>query len=122
MIKSTHTLCKTAYRQNSLRYASVLASIPRQPSVHWTAPIVTPAEEPITLPSNNAFHPDVIPPKAKARINLHSISNMLDVAQRLVRELQGQDQPDQAHLVEQVQAIVNEQKKLMKLLESSKKT
>ncbi|KAG2183320.1 hypothetical protein INT43_006325 [Umbelopsis isabellina] len=121
MIKSTHTLTRAAYRHTSIRYASVLASIPRQPPVHWTAPIVTPAEEPITIPSNNAFHPDVIPAKAKARINLQSISNMLDVAQRLVRELQVQHQPGQAHLVEQVQAIVKEQKKLMKLLESPKK-
>ncbi|KAJ2964739.1 hypothetical protein NQZ79_g395 [Umbelopsis isabellina] len=122
MFKSTHTLRKAAYRQTSIRYASVLASIPRQPPVHWTAPIVTPAEEPITIPSNNAFHPDVIPAKAKARINLQSIGNMLDVAQRMVLELQAQDSPGQAHLVEQVQAIVKEQKILMKLLESSKKS
>ncbi|CAO3681604.1 unnamed protein product [Umbelopsis ramanniana] len=104
-----------------VRYASVLATIPRPTPVHWTPPIVTPSHEPITIPSNNAFHPDVIPDKAKARINLQQISSMLDIAQRLVDQLQTLEQPQQANLLEEVEKIVKEQQKLVKFLGISKR-
>lgn len=118
LFSHTQLLC----RQGQIRYASVLASIPRPSAVHWTPPIVTPAEEPLTTPSNNAFHPDVIPHKAKARINMARITKMLDMAQQLVDQLQGQDQPQQINLLEKVETIVKEQKKLIELLDIPKRS
>jgi hypothetical protein len=90
--------------------------------MHWTPPIVTPAEEPLTILSNNAFHPQVIPDSAKARINLDRINKMLDMAQKLVDQLQTQDQPQQLNLIENLETIVKEQKKLIKMLEVSKRS
>lgn len=121
MLKS-HTLTRSLCRHSQTRYASVLANIPRPPAMHWTPPIVTPAEEPLTILSNNAFHPQVIPDRAKARINLDRINKMLDMAQKLVDQLQTQDQPQQWNLIENLETIVKEQKKLIKMLEVSKRS
>jgi hypothetical protein len=46
---------------------------------------------------------------------------MLDIAQRLVDQLQTLEQPQQANLLEEVEKIVKEQQKLVKLLGISKR-
>jgi len=46
---------------------------------------------------------------------------MLDIAQRLVDHLQTLEQPQQANLLEEVEKIVKEQQKLVKLLGISKR-
>lgn len=103
------------------RYASVLRKIPPLP---YNSPetkascIITPASLPITALSNNAFHPDYIPPKTKERLALNDLYTVLNNSKLIYKMLQdayiGIDQPMD------FQKLLNEQWRLIQQLKKKK--
>ncbi|ORY94456.1 hypothetical protein BCR43DRAFT_494051 [Syncephalastrum racemosum] len=114
------------------RCASVLASIPPQPShtqqqqqqqqqerrhqnTSSGEPIVTSASVPLTTPSNNAFHPDYIPQNVKARLTLNEIQQVLDNSRLLLNHLQN-EYLEHHILQDTVADLAKEQQALLKAL------
>lgn len=118
------------------RCASVLASVPPQPSLNTQQqqqqqerrqqstssdhPIVTSASVPLTTPSNNAFHPDYIPQNVKARLTLNEIQQVLDNSRHLLNHLQN-EYLEHHILQDTVADLAKEQQALLKALQRQQK-
>ncbi|KAI8336036.1 hypothetical protein BD560DRAFT_451070 [Blakeslea trispora] len=81
------------FNRIQIRCASVLANLPPNPhtshSLHQTQPhIVTPASQPITARSNNAFHPNYIPKNTKERLALDELYKVLDNSKAMYKILE----------------------------------
>ncbi|KAG0174204.1 hypothetical protein DFQ28_000029 [Apophysomyces sp. BC1034] len=104
-----------------VRHASVLTALPPNPTqsrvIECNTPhIVTPASAPLTTPSNNAFNPDYIPNKTKARLTLTELRDVLDTSKILLQRLQ-QDYVAQTEDNRQLQELAKEQLELIKTLQ-----
>ncbi|KAF7729995.1 hypothetical protein EC973_003408 [Apophysomyces ossiformis] len=115
-------LASSTFKKSSwVRHASVLTALPPNPSSSSRAfecsssHIVTPASAPLTTPSNNAFNPDYIPKKTKARLTLTELRDVLDTSKILLQRLQ-QDYVAQAEDNRQLQELAKEQLELIKTL------
>ncbi|KAI7877761.1 hypothetical protein K492DRAFT_171393, partial [Lichtheimia hyalospora FSU 10163] len=110
---------------NAIRCASVLASMPPTPLSGQQQPttsplpthehIVTPASSPLTTPSNNAFHPDYIPNRVKARLTHDELKQVLDTSKMLLNRLQS-EYLEQEGLKDSITQMAKEQQELLKIL------
>ena len=104
-----------------IRCASVLASLPPTPhtthSLHHTQPyIVTPASQPITARSNNAFHPNYIPKNTKERLALDELHQVLDNSKALYKILEGRYLDKKTAEDSSLKELLEEQYRLIQLL------
>ncbi|KAJ8661637.1 hypothetical protein O0I10_002444 [Lichtheimia ornata] len=124
---STITVLLKQPLHTAIRCASVLASMPPTPlsgqpqQQPTTSPlpthehIVTPASSPLTTPSNNAFHPDYIPNRVKARLTHDELKQVLDTSKMLLNRLQS-EYLEQEGLKDSIAQMAKEQQELLKIL------
>lgn len=123
---STITVLLKQPLPTAIRCASVLASMPPTPlsgqqqstpssSLPSHEHIVTPASSPLTTPSNNAFHPDYIPNRVKARLTHDELKQVLDTSKMLLNRLQS-EYLEQEGLKDSITQMAKEQQELLKML------
>lgn len=123
---STITVLLKQPLHTAIRCASVLASMPPTPlseqkqstpssSLPSHEHIVTPASSPLTTPSNNAFHPDYIPNRVKARLTHDELKQVLESSKMLLNRLQS-EYLEQEGLKDSITQMAKEQQELLKML------
>lgn len=106
------------FNKIQIRCASVLTSLPPSPysSSHCIRQlqqsIITPAAQPLTAVSNNAFNPNYIPKNTKERLALNDLYKVLDNSKSMSKIIQ-----DKFLLGNQEQLSKEEEKSLDELLD-----